>query len=217
MVQSCRIRLITLLICGIALSWLLASRATGVELTKKFAAELTESELVFDPTVFGEFAVARVLPNPHFDYEFALKHRNLPFEVRFATRHLPADTVIHPRPQSPSKQRNSINVHVPTDVEIYVITSIMNMVPKGDKGLVMADPEPFDTDAVKAEFNADWGATSRIVPDPTFAKYESGLVNVIYRDKNKVLGYFIFLYNGEMSGQMQSTLEKVFYAMRFRN
>lgn len=170
--------------------------AQEVQPTKQFAQELSQAGLVFDVAVFRDFTLARVLPNPDFDYSFAVRHRTLPLEIRFSTR--------------------NPHIKVNDGGDAYVDASIMNMARKESSGPAMVGPKPFDKHAVREGFNADWGATSRISPAPTFAKYENGLVTVIYQEKRQSLGYMIYLYNGDLSGDMEKAVGQVFYAMRFR-
>jgi hypothetical protein len=65
-----------------------ATAVAQVQPTNEFALELNRRGLAFDAVVFRDFTVVRVLPNPHFNYSIAVRHRTLPFEVRFATREL---------------------------------------------------------------------------------------------------------------------------------
>lgn len=182
---------------GLLWGW---ASAADIQPTNQFAQELSQRGLVFDASVFSNFTVVRVLPNPQFDYSFAVRHRTLPLEVRFATRGLSTSGKI-----GPDSLRGQ-----------FVEASIMNMARKETSGPVMVEPKPFPQDAVKKEFNADWGATAMIAPDPTFAKYQSGLVSVIYQSKSGSLGYMIYLYNGDWSPDIERAVGGVFYAIHFK-
>jgi hypothetical protein len=187
---------------GMAISdvfWLRCASA-AVTLPKDFAGEIERAGLVFNTNVFREFEVARLLSNRHFEYSLALRHQRLPFEARYATRYLP-----------PAK-----GIRQDALLEAYVSSSIMNMARKGSSGPVMEGPRAFDSNAVRNEFGADWGVTSMIATEPTFSKYDSGLVNVIYLQKKEALGYSIYLFNGKPSDEIMQVIDKIFHAMQFR-
>jgi hypothetical protein len=172
----------------------------AVTLPKDFASEIERGGLVFNVNVFREFNAARMIPNPHFEYSFALRHKRLPFEARYTTRYLSAPK----------------GINQDAMLEAYVSSSIMNMARKESSGPVMEGPRPFNSNAVRNEFGADWGVTSMIVPEPTFSKYNSGLVNVIYLKEKDVLGYSIYLFNTPSSDEIMGIIKEIFHAMRFR-
>jgi hypothetical protein len=198
--KSCRVGLFGVLLFALPLAWLPASlEAADVEVGDKFANKLDQSELTFDPNRFAEFSTVPVERNIQFAYDYALKHKTLPVEVRFAIHRLPAEM--------------SFNV-----ARMYVLTSIVNMAAKKKQmGSGILISKDFPADAVKAEFNADWGMTATIVPDSSFANYERGQVNVVFREKNKALGFCVFLFNNEAADEVLRLIPHLLYAMRFKS
>ncbi|MFC1536776.1 hypothetical protein ACFL48_03045 [Pseudomonadota bacterium] len=174
--------------------------AAEITLSKDFANEIESAGLVFNLDVLRKFKVTRVLPNKHFKYRLALKHQRIPFEVRYAIRHL-----------NPVK-----GIRTEFLLEPYVSASIMNMARMEDSDPVMTGPTAFAVDDVRAEFGADWGITSMIGTRATFSKYSTGMVSVIYLQEKGVLAYSIYLFNGKASDETMQIIREIFYAMQFR-
>jgi len=199
--RRCFLKSICLCTAGIAMSdvlWPCCGMA-DVILPKDFAVEIQRRGLAFNVKVFREFEVGRVIPNPHFEYSLALRHRRLPFEARYATRYL----------------SSALGIIDEALLGAYVSSSIMNMARKETSGPVMSELKAFDSNAVQTEFGADWGVTSVITPEPTFSKYDSGSVNVIYLKKKRALGYSIYLFPAEPSDEIVQIIDEIFHAMQF--
>jgi hypothetical protein len=73
----------------------------------------------------------------------------------------------------------------------------------------------FSPDAVKNEFNADWGATAMLIPKKEFAgKFDRCVVVFIWK---KRAGAFVFyLFNSGAQQEVLREMNGIFYALRFR-
>lgn len=175
-------------------------RSANVQIDDAFAAKLDESELRFEPSHFGDFSVIPVRRNIQFAYDYALKHKTLPIELRLAIHRLGLDT--------------SYQV-----MRGYAYASVANMADKKmgiGSGILVSKEYP--AASVRAEFNADWGATAVVKVDPTFADYTHGTISLIARDGTKTIGYFVFLFSDDEHNfnEIVEVLNKVIYSLRFK-
>jgi hypothetical protein len=169
------------------------------QLSAEFQRELKGGRFVFDNSLFADFEPVRILANPHMDYEHAVRHRSIPLEIRFALR-------------SFGELRNESDFRVGAEAVVRNITA------KSDTAQDQIRMSAFDVNAVREEFNADFGLSAAFTPDPTFARYTAGLCVVIGRTRRVASGYIIYLFNSTAGGWSEETekaVEHTFHALRF--
>ena len=175
------------------------------QLSAEFQRELRGGGFVFDNGLFADFEPARILANPHMDYEHAVRHRSIPLEIRFALRYYSGSR----NESAPSGEQN---------FRIDAETVVRNITAKSDAAQDQIRMSAFDANAVREEFNADFGLHAAFTPNPTFARYTAGLCVVIGRTRREAAGYIIYLYNSTAGGWSEETEKAVkhtFYALHF--
>lgn len=195
--------------------------AAQVTLPAAFAKSLLRSKLVMDTSRLADFAIARVLPNPHFEYDFAIRHNTARFEVRYAVRDL---TSIEKDIEKSKREvgRNPMNVVVPFENLLPDMAElpIMNMSVQSREGPRMGTPRMFAPEAVSREFGANTGFSCRFSPRSTFANFPDGIVTVIYRHDVRTMVHMIYLYEAEPQGGMPEAVQKIwrdiYYVLRFQ-
>jgi hypothetical protein len=193
--------------------------AAAVSIPPEFLRQLTRAKLTLDTSKLHDFDPARVLPNSHFAYDLGAKHSRTAFELRYALRDVaPMEREINSKRRAP-RSAQSIVLPFETVLPSFAETGVMNMSQPLPQGPAMTEPKPFDADAVRAEFGADWGFVCRFTPRSTFAKYPAGGAVVIYRHDVRTLAYIVQLYGTDEGGKMpDDTFElyrRTFYALRF--
>jgi hypothetical protein len=161
-------------------------------LPKAFRTRLRASGFVFDVDRFQGFSRARVLPNPHMPYEFAMRHDRRPFEARYAIR--------------------TFGDQDEARFKAMALVTVFNMTVKSVEARNGINVTQYRAEDVRAEFNADFGLSAGFDPDPTFANHDIGLCHVIGREKGGAMGFSIYLFKAEEDiGLMQP----IYHALRF--
>lgn len=163
---------------------------------------LRERGLILDTTQLTEFENARVVANRHISIVMAVRHPKIDLEIRYSCHELVS---------GPGR------IPLVAQAEGLFLAGTMNMADPRLAGN-MERPQPFPADAVKAEFNADAGWTTVITPRPDFTRASAALVNGIYSEKWRSLGWAIFLFQAKptgMSPDVEAALGTAFHALRF--
>ena len=174
-----------------------------------FANRLNRAKMTFTaPDGFTEISVVK---NSQMHYEYALKHPTKDFEVRYAV--VPLDSVFI---QFDAMQKNQSNGGTymtigPNKLYYGAFVSTMANISNGTQRNVM----PFPSDAVKNEFNADWGASGVCEVAGEFGKgYKYCTAVAIHKD-NLADAYYFYLTNNA-SDFTPDNMIPIFHAMKFK-
>jgi hypothetical protein len=144
-------------------------------LPPSFEAGLKTCGLVFDSSGLQNFAPARILPNPHVTYEYAVRHLTRPVEIRYILR-------------------GNAGVKDKAGFALDLTVYMKNMTRKDPASQRDIHFEYFKDADVRDEFNADIGASGIFMPDPTFAVHTTGLCSAICNYKTGSLAFVVFLF-----------------------
>ena len=172
-----------------------------------FSSLLTRAQMTFvAPEGYTE---VQPVQNGQMNYEYALKYPGKNFEVRYAIR--PLDTLLQQfLTEEKNKKPGDVNISPNKLYSALYKATVLNIAGTG----VLPQISAFDKTAVKNEFNADWGATSVCAPGGTFGKgYKYCLAIAIHKDN---IGDAYCFYLGDNQQDMQSLIEPIFHALRFK-
>ena len=171
-----------------------------------FSNRLNRAQLNFIPP--DQYKEVPVIKNGQMHYEYALKHPDKNFEVRYAVT--PLDSVFL-QFYAMQKDKNSINVVGPNKLYYGAFVAIMANI---SGGLQPPKIQIFPTESVKTEFNADWCATGLCEVKGDFGKgYKYCMAVAIHKDN---LGDAYIFYLTDNAEDFQTLLLPVFYAMKFK-
>ena len=141
-------------------------------------------------------------------YEYALKHPDKNFEIRYAV--MPLDSVFL-QYDSLEKNKNPGDVNLnPNKLYYGAFLATMANISGGKPPKV----EVYPNDAVKNEFNADWGAFGLCEVRGEFGKgYKYCMAVAIHKD-NFADAYYFYLTDN--AADFQALLPLVFHALKFK-
>jgi len=147
------------------------------------------------------------MENYQMNWEFAFKHPKKKFEVRYAIR--PLDEMVKEYEEFQKNKKEGDVMIDPNEVsKTLFITTLMNI----SNGNILSSVV-FDADAVKAEFNADWGATAFLETNETFGKgYKYCCAMMIHKD-NIGDAYIFFMSNNK--DMILKEMQEVFHNLTF--
>src|SRR4029078_4003442 len=127
------------------------------------------------------------IENRQMNYEYALISKSKDFEVRYAIR--PMDNFIKEyNEREKNKKPGEINIHPNKFYAQTFQATVLNI-----SGGQLPESTTFDKDAVKSEFNADWGATTTVELGKEFGQdYKYCMVVAIHKD-NVGEAYYFYL------------------------
>jgi hypothetical protein len=171
-----------------------------------FADRLNRAKMTFAaPDGFIEVPVVK---NGQMHYEYALKDTSKNFEVRYSVA--PLDSVFI-QFNAMQKDGNTHMVIGPNQLYYGAFVTTMANISNGTARHV----GPFPADAVKNEFNADWGASSFCEVAGDFGKgYKYCTAVAIHKD-NLADAYYFYLGNN-LSDFTPNKLIPIFHAMKFK-
>lgn len=177
-----------------------------------FSQSLTEFRALLNDygmtlTVPDGFAKTKVIPNDDMEYDYAIKYPDRDFELRYAIRPILwktyANDTIRKEIESQRPFRNS-------SYGTVLETIILNIT--GGKEYQC---RAFDKDAVKTEFNADWGATSFVELNSGFGKgYKYCMIVTIHKD-DVADAYYFYLSNTKEN--FSANMDPLFHTLKFVN
>ncbi|WP_027004042.1 hypothetical protein [Hugenholtzia roseola] len=191
---------------GLGILLLMLASFAPNKLPKKFTGLLDNAGLTFESPV--GFKPTKIIENKQMNYEYAIKHKKENFEVRFAIRPLEG-LLRNYREREKNKKQGEININPNT-----IYASLLEVTALNISGGQTTEIVEFDTQAVKAEFNADWGATTLVKLEEEFGQsYQYCLIVAIHKDD---LGdaYCFFLANS--LEQIKELSQPAFYSLKFK-
>jgi hypothetical protein len=170
---------------------------------EEFLRELQDGGLAFRETDLKDYSMAPIVDNPHMDYEFAVRSKKMPLEIRFAVR----------REDPSPKEAVSIDPEVLwRPMFEAVLLNIARGTPQ--KSEILGATE-FRAEDVKKEFNAGWGATATVVPKKEFASSFDRCMVVLISTK-RAGAFTFYLFNSRGLDAAMKELDVVFHTLRFR-
>lgn len=173
--------------------------------TSAFQEKLLKAKMTFEmPKGFQETAI---IANNQMNYEYAIKHIEKNFEVRFALR--PLDDLLKAYHEKESnKKPGEVNVNPNKFYQGSFVATAMNI-----SGGKMPKGSPFPQEAVKAEFNADWGAMTIVEAGKEFGQeYKYCMLVAIHKD-NIADAYYFYLANDQET--LKELVQPVFHCLKF--
>lgn len=171
------------------------------KLPKDFRELLEVAELEFTPPE-GEFKSVKPRENMDMLYEYALLNKEKGLEIRFAIR--PMDTMMA-----------RISSEMPQLKESILLTVMMNCSQMGNPPEYMAFPD----EAVREEFNADWGATATFETLGEFGEgYNYCMLYAIHRAG--IADAYVFYMSEDIEtilNEVFSTKQDWFHLLRFKD
>lgn len=179
---------------------------TSDNLPKTFSDLLDRANLTFqNPT---EFIETYIIDNQQMNYEYAIKHPKNKFEVRYAIR--PLDNLLRDyEEKEKNKKPGDINIH---PNKLY--SSLLQVTTLNISGGQLPEVTVFDKQAVKQEFNADWGATTFVEVGKEFGQdYKYCMIVAIHKD-NFADAYFFYL--SDTKDGFDELMNPAFHSLKFK-
>lgn len=195
---------IMLLLTGLVVIFSAAFRSDDTPVT--FKDQLEKSSMVF--RMPEGFTQTGVIANSQMNYDYAIRHTQKQFEVRFAIRLL-SDQMQNFNTLEKNKKPGDINISPNKLYGASLQAIVLNI-----SGGRMPQFQQFPTQAVKAEFNADWGATTVFEPAKAFGgTYKYCMVVAVHKD-NLADAYYFYLADKQET--INELIEPVFHCLKFK-
>lgn len=154
------------------------------------------------------FVETDIIANRQMNYDYAIKHMTKQLEVRFALR--PLNNLIRSYTElEKNKKPGDFNIHPNRLYQTSLQTTILNI----SDGRT-ANFRQFPSQAVKAEFNADWGATAFIEVSKEFGQnYKYCMVVALHKD-NLADAYYFYLSDKQET--INELIGPVFHCLKFK-
>lgn len=176
---------------------------------KKFEDGLSKGGLHFKmPDNFDTIAT---VSNPDMNYELALKSKTKDLEIRYAIRPLKERIEQFEKRAKDTSMKMSGGSHPNKMFQASFMVVIMNT-----SGTHQQLPgyKSFPPEAVKKEFNADWGATTVYPLKSVFGKGYSNCMQVTLHRDNQADVYIFYLFNNK---EDLTAALPAFHAITFNN
>ncbi|MFC5684658.1 hypothetical protein ACYE2N_00205 [Flavobacterium sp. MAHUQ-51] len=194
-----------LLSIGILLFVLTA--ASTKKVTTGFQEKLLKSKMNFEMP--KEYLETAVIPNNQMNYDFAIKHKEKEFEIRFAIHPLD-DRMKNYLDKEKSKKSGEINKNPNELYQASFLAIAMNVSGVFDK---IPRTSTYRPESIKAEFNADWGAMAMVETGKEFSTvYKYCLIVAIHKD-NIADAYYFYLANDQQT--LKELIQPVFHTLKF--
>lgn len=191
---------------GTGLLFLVLTSFASDNSPKTFTDLLDRANLTFQkPTGFEE---TKIIENRQMNYEYAIKYSKKNFEVRYAIR--PLDDLLHDyEDKEKNKKPGDINIHPNKFYSSLLQATTLNI-----SGGQLPEVIEFGKEAVKKEFNADWGATTFVEVGKEFGqKYKYCMIVAIHKDN---LGDAYFFYLSDTKDGFNELMKPAFHSLKFK-
>ncbi|MCX6223017.1 MAG: hypothetical protein NTZ69_18765 [Bacteroidia bacterium] len=151
------------------------------------------------------FVEAKIIENKDMNYEYAIKYPDKEFELRYAIR------PIRYKKYSDETLKNEMESQRPFRNSSYgiILQTIVNNITGG----IDYEIKAFDKNAVKKEFNADWGATTFVALKSDFGKgYKYCMIVTIHKN-DFADAYYFYLSNTKEN--FSENEDPLFHTLRF--
>lgn len=188
---------------------LLFGSTAGNGQNKKFEEALQKGNLDFKMP--GNFDTVSIISNPDMNYELALKSKTKDLEIRYSIRPLKERIEQFEKREKDTAIKMSAGSHPNKMYPAVLLAVIMNT--SGNHQQVPGF-KSFPPEAVKKEFNADWGATTVYPLKSVFGKgYSNCMMVALHRDDQADV-YIFYLFNNK---EDVTAAIPAFHAIRFKN
>jgi hypothetical protein len=173
--------------------------------TSAFQEKLLRAKMTFVmPKGFQE---TEIIPNKQMNYDYAMKNVDRNFEVRLAIR--PLDELLKSYSEKENNKKPGENQISPNNFYQGVFIATLMNISGGQK----PNGGPFPKEAVKSEFNADWGASSMLEVGKEFGQeYKYCVVVAIHKD-DVADAYYFYLANDKET--IQELMPSIFHCLKF--
>jgi len=186
----------------VILTTILSSNAIGQNL-EEFKSQLVDCGM--NVTIPSGFVESKIIENDDMGYEYAIKYPDKDFELRYATR--PIKYKIY----SNDSLKKEIEDQIPFRNSQY--GTILETIVLNITGGVDYKIQAFDKDAVKKEFNADWGATIFVNLNSDFGKgFKYCMIVAIHKD-DVADAYYFYLANSKEN--FSENMNPLFHTLKF--
>lgn len=187
------------------LCFVILSSFTSDNLPKKFTDLLDRAAMTFNQP--NEFSEIQPIENEQMNYEYAVINTGKDFEVRYAIR--PLDERI--------KNFNEQEKKKPDDAAIHpnkMYQSVFQVIIFNVSGGKLSKIGTFDPQAVKKEFNADWGAFTMVEAGKEFGQnYKYCFLVTIHKDD---IGDAYIFYLSNTTEGITKNMQASFHSLRFK-
>ncbi len=176
------------------------------KLPKTFQKLLDRAGMMFEmPEGFEE---TKPIDNVQMNYEYALKIPGKKLEVRYAVR--PMDNFMKEYEEFQENKKEGDMMISPN--KLY--NSLMQATLMNISGGQLPQIDPFDKDAVKEEFNADWGATAFVPLEKEFGQdYQFCLMVALHKDN---LGDAYYFFLSDTKEGFEELMAGSFHSLKFK-
>lgn len=182
----------------------------------KFWSLLEEGGLEF--TMPANFDTIATRQNPHMNDELAIQSKTDSFEIRYAIHPLKKRIEAFEKMAADTSSGQVVfaGAHPNKSYKTVFMTVLINtsLQPQGGGAPAIPKFGDFKPEAVKNEFNADWGATSGYPPRTTFDSTYKNCMTVALHKDNAADVYIFYLFNKKET--MMRLLPTVFHAIKYR-
>lgn len=182
------------------------SSFTNEKTTSEFQKKLLEAKMSFEmPKDFKETAI---IANEQMNYDYAIKHVEKNFEVRFALNPL-VDRLKDYNEKEKNKQPSEINRSPNKLYQGSFVAIAFNI----SGGKMLKGSSTFPPEAIKAEFNADWGAMTMVETGKEFGQDYKYCVMVAIHKDDSADAYYFYLANDQQT--LKENMQPVFHSLKF--
>lgn len=153
----------------------------------------------------GGFVESKIIDNNDMSYEYAIKYPDKDFELRYSIRPITYKKYANDTVKNEMEGQRSFRN---TSYAIILETVILNIT-----GGVKYNFQTFDKDAVKSEFNADWGATTFVELKSEFGKGFKYCMIVAIHKNDVADAYYFYLANSK--DKFSENMDPLFHTLRF--
>lgn len=179
---------------------------TAISLPDLFTKLMERSKMSF--TAPEGYSETKIISNGQMSYEYAIKHNTQNFEVRYAIRPLDEELKDYNKWQK-NKGPNDIRIHPNKMYEAVFQATVLNV-----SGGELPQWDEFPPQAVKHEFNADWGAVVVTTAGEEFGqKYKYCMTVALHKD-DVGDAYYFYLYDD--TKVMDDLMMTAFHSLRFK-
>lgn len=179
---------------------------TTEKTTSGFQEKLLKAKMNFEMP--KDFKEVPIISNMQMNYDYAIKHVEKNFEVRFALH--PLDNMLKTYlEKEKNKQAGEINMSPNKLYQGSFVAIAMNIA----GGKMLKGSSKFQPEAIKAEFNADWGAMTMVEAGKEFGQdYKYCLMVAIHKD-DVADAYYFYLANDQQT--LKEQMQPVFHSLKF--
>ncbi len=178
-----------------------------VTLPIAFSSLLSRSQLVFvKPDSLVE---VKCIFNYQMNYDYALKYPGKRFEIRYAILPMDSEIIRYEK----RRKKGEKGIHPNKSSESVYKATLFNIGMEGASNLQLPGITYFDTNAVRNEFHASWGATALADLGPEFGQKYNYCVAMILHKDNIADAYVFYLFDDKKD---MNLVKKYFYALKFQ-